>query len=1113
MAQTFREYNAPATYQFTFPSYQSSDVKVRVDGDLKTAGTHYNITGYSTTGGGTVAFIDNSGSGGTNHTPSSGVVRIYRDTNVEAAKATFTAGSSVKAADLNNNTLQLLYRAQEEQIPNLIQSYDIADQAIETSDIKDGAVTTAKIAADNITSALIADDQINSEHYVDRSIDTQHIGLDQITNALIADNQIDSEHYVDGSIDHVHLANDVIDGDNIQNDVINSEHYVAGSIDTEHIADSQITTAKIANTNVTTDKLANSSVTTVKIANNNVTTSKLADDAVTADKLASNSVVSASIVNDSIVDADINTSAAIAGTKINPNFGTQIITTTNNIVVGGTVDGRDVAADGTKLDGIETGATADQTDAEIRTAVENANDSNVFTDADHTKLNGIETGATADQTNAEIKTAYEANADTNEFSDAEQSKLAGIETAATADQTAAEIKTLLQSDKLTLSEINTTSTDSRYFTETELTNGALDGRYYTETEAEARFLRQDSTENINSGMTWSNSDSFVATTAAINARILDLVDDVGGFTAIASEQHFPNTNPQGTTGQAAILSIQAASTTLTPSGTTLTISNGNLANNANITITGVTATIPSGFGFLVESTSTLHTYSFHRLVPVATQVATVANNITNIVNAGINVADINNFADLYIISSSQPTQRNDGTSLQEGDLWYDSSNDNLLVYTGSTFSIITPSQSVLDDVAIVSGAITYSEDLGLITNAVSTGNSNGSLDIVADVLEDEITFTVTVINSGGNKYVIDGDTSNPAKALTLYKGWTYTFDQSDSSNANHPLVFKTDSGSYTTNVTVTGTAGQAGAKVQIVIPETQPTGNFRYYCSVHGNAMGNLITVKDDPLKTVSDNITKIQTCADDLNESTSEIDTVATNIANVNAVGTNISNVNSVHGNASNINSAVSNASNINTVAGSITNVNSVASNMANVNNFTEKYQIASSDPSTDGGGNSLAAGDLYFNTSANELKVYTGSQWQGGVTATGNFAAVTGNTFTGDNIYSDGVQAKFGTGNDLRLYHHTDNNSYIQNYTNDLFIKSNGDDLVLQAADDILIRPQNGEDGIRLTGNGSVDIYYDGSKKLETTSTGATVTGLMTATTIDGAAGDNLQLDFGTL
>ena len=49
--------------------------------------------------------------------------------------------------------------------------------------------------------------------------------------------------------------------------------------------------------------------------------------------------------------------------------------------------------DKTKLDDIETGATADQTNAEIRTAVEAASDSNVFTDADHTKLNGISSGA------------------------------------------------------------------------------------------------------------------------------------------------------------------------------------------------------------------------------------------------------------------------------------------------------------------------------------------------------------------------------------------------------------------------------------------------------------------------------------------------------------------------------------------------------------------------------------------------------------------------------------------------------------------------------------------------------------------------------------------------
>ena len=78
---------------------------------------------------------------------------------------------------------------------------------------------------------------------------------------------------------------------------------------------------------------------------------------------------------------------------------------TGNLTFSGsqTVDGRDVSVDGTKLDGIETGATADQTNAEIRTAVEAATDSNVFTDADHTKLDGIETAATADQTKSDIE--------------------------------------------------------------------------------------------------------------------------------------------------------------------------------------------------------------------------------------------------------------------------------------------------------------------------------------------------------------------------------------------------------------------------------------------------------------------------------------------------------------------------------------------------------------------------------------------------------------------------------------------------------------------------------------------------------------------------------------
>ena len=76
---------------------------------------------------------------------------------------------------------------------------------------------------------------------------------------------------------------------------------------------------------------------------------------------------------------------------------------TGAITTNSTFDGRDVATDGTKLDGIEVGATADQTAAEIKTAYESNADTNAFTDADHTKLDGIE--ASADVTDTANVTA------------------------------------------------------------------------------------------------------------------------------------------------------------------------------------------------------------------------------------------------------------------------------------------------------------------------------------------------------------------------------------------------------------------------------------------------------------------------------------------------------------------------------------------------------------------------------------------------------------------------------------------------------------------------------------------------------------------------------------
>ncbi len=76
--------------------------------------------------------------------------------------------------------------------------------------------------------------------------------------------------------------------------------------------------------------------------------------------------------------------------------------TVPNVVVSGNVDGRDVSADGTKLDGIEAGATADQTAGEIETAYESNANTNKFEDLEKTKLTGIEANAKDDQLAVEV---------------------------------------------------------------------------------------------------------------------------------------------------------------------------------------------------------------------------------------------------------------------------------------------------------------------------------------------------------------------------------------------------------------------------------------------------------------------------------------------------------------------------------------------------------------------------------------------------------------------------------------------------------------------------------------------------------------------------------------
>lgn len=193
-----------------------------------------------------------------------------------------------------------------------------------------------------------------------------------------------------------------------------------------------------------------------------------------------------------------------------------------------------------------------------------------------------------------------------------------------------------------------------------------DTSFFTTSASDRRYFRQDSAETIDSGMPWSSSDGFIATTAAIDARVIDLVDDVGGFVPIANETSFPVNNPDinNPDNAGTIISIKEIVTTRTPTSGTVTIANG--AGSNTVTITGCGSTVlASGFGVLVETTTTLHTYAFHRLVPKATEVTTVASisgdittvagissNVTTVATNNANVTTVaTNIADIQTVAN------------------------------------------------------------------------------------------------------------------------------------------------------------------------------------------------------------------------------------------------------------------------------------------------------------------------------------------------------------------------------------------------------------------------------------------------------------------------------
>jgi hypothetical protein len=327
-------------------------------------------------------------------------------------------------------------------------------------------------------------------------------------------------------------------------------------------------------------------------------------------------------------------------------------------------------ADHTKLNNIEDNATADQTVTEIRTLVESASDSNVFTDADHTKLNGIEASATADQTAAEIRTLVESATDSNVFTDADHTKLNGIETGATADQTASEIKTLIASSPLDSSHLAADSVTTSEIADAELTTlaGMQSGtasKLADSTALTADLADLNQLDGLTKQTTISDSDASFPTSGAVVDYVAAQIAPIGGLEVIATDAAFPNTQPAAgvvisiaDAGGLVVNGSGVSTTGRTVGGSTVTINN--FASNFN------SSTVDAGVAVMVSSTGSGQIYNYHK----ATLKEADLLNLSN---------DINDFAARYRVFAGEPSSNND-----EGDLVYDTNADKMKVYDSST---------------------------------------------------------------------------------------------------------------------------------------------------------------------------------------------------------------------------------------------------------------------------------------------------------------------------------------------------------------------------------------------------------------------------------------------
>ena len=861
----------------------------------------------------------------------------------------------------------------------------------------------------NTEQALYAIHELQNQPVLAEQIDS-----DSIITTKVKDSNITTAKIADLNVTTAKIAADAVNGTKIADDSINSEHYVDGSIDTAHIADSQITSAKIvdgtivsgdiANNAVITDKLNNLAVTTAKVADANITTAKIADSNVTTAKIAADAITGAKIADDQInsehyVDGSIDT-AHIADSQITS---------------------AKIASNAVTTDKIQDNAvtTAKITDANVTTA--KIADSNVTTAK--IAADAITSAKIADdQINSEHY--VDGSIDTAHIADSQ------VTTAKIADAnvTAAKIASnAVTTDKIQDGELTTlagmqSGTASKLADSTALTADITD-------------LNQ--IDGLTKQTTISDSDASFPTSGAVVDYVAAQLEPFGGFEAIANEVSFPNTQPAS---GVAVSIADAAGIVVNSSGVSTT---GRTVGGSTVTINGInsqfnSSTVATGIRFIVTSTGSGQVYNYHKATLAESDLVSLSG-------------DINDFAERYRVGSSNPT-----TSLDNGDLFFNTSTGKLLVYNG-TNSAWEEAQSIGNFfISTLSPAFDGTTQDFTLTNAPTNAQQ-------------------VILSINGVVQKPNAGSSAPSEGFAL-TGSTVKLSAAPATGSTYHAVVMGSTVNIGTpsNNTVTTAILQNGSVTTAKITDANVTTAKIADDAVTAAKLASSAVVT---ASIVDANVTTAK-IADDAVTADKIANSVNSAIAANTAKTTNATHTGDVTGGTS-----------LTIASGAVTTAKIAddavtAAKLANTSVTAASYGSSTSIPSitVDAQGRITAASGNTVNT---DLVGDTSPQLGGDLYANGNQILVEDSTGSTHN------RVKFGNSGDLSIYHDGSNS----------FIKDTGTGSLVLTSSILAVNNAAGtEQMMKAVEDGAVELNYDGSKKLETTSSGATVTGTLAATAVTG-------------